>query len=137
MKEGFDMRAILLIGLGALAASCSYAPPVGPSPMAQDKLARELAGLVPQPAQACLPNYRTQDMVVIDENTVLFRDGRNVVYRNELNGGCSNLGGQYALVTKTIGSSLCRGDIAQVTDLHNHMVVGSCSLGDFIPYRRP
>ena len=131
------MRGILLLGLGAIVASCSNAPPVGPSPMAQDKLARELAGLVPQPAQACLPNYRSQDMVVIDENTLLFRDGRNLVYRNNLNGGCSNLGGQYALVTKTFGSRLCRGDIAQVADLHNNMVVGSCILGDFVPYRRP
>jgi hypothetical protein len=137
MKEGFDMRGILLLGLGALVASCSYAPPVGPSPMAQDRLARELAGLVPQPAQACLPSFRSQDMVVIDENTVLFRDGRNLVYRNELNGNCANLGGQYALVTKTTSTSLCRGDIAQVTDLHNHTIVGSCSLGEFIPYRRP
>ena len=129
------MRSIILLGLGASIASCSYAPPVGPSPMAQDKLAKELAGLVPQPAQACLPQYRSQDMIVVDDNTLLFRDGRNLVYRNNVQGGC-HIGAGDTLVTRSITSSLCRGDIAQVTDLRNHMVVGSCVLGDFIPYRR-
>ena len=131
------MRGILLIGLGGLIASCSYAPPVGPSPMAQDRLARELAGLIPGPSQACLPSYRTQDMVPIDDNTLLFRDGPNLVYRNDLNGGCTMPGNGYTLVTRSTSSGLCRGDIAQIVDLRNHVTVGSCVLGDFVPYRRP
>jgi hypothetical protein len=31
---------------------------------------------------------------------------------------------------------LCRGDIGQVTDTLNHTTVGSCVMGDFIPYMR-
>jgi len=137
MKEDFDMRGILLIGLGGLIASCSYAPPVGPSPVAQDKLAKELAGLVPGQPQACLPTYRSQDMVPIDDDTILFRVGKNLVYRNELNGACTTPGSGYTLVTRSTSTGLCRGDIAQIVDLHSHVVVGSCSFGDFIPYRRP
>ena len=45
--------------------------------------------------------------------------------------------GHYALVTTPDRQSgLCRGDIAQVVDLTNGMLVGSCVLGDFIPYTR-
>ena len=77
-------------------------------------------------------------MIVIDDGTVVFKNGRTV-YRNDFQGGtCSNLGrGDYALVTKTPGSGLCRGDIADVRDLSAGMSVGSCVLGDFVPYTTP
>ena len=132
------MRGILLLGLGAVTASCSYTAtaPVGPSPMAQDRLVRELSGLVPGQPESCLPRYRSQDMIVVDDRTLLFREGRNRVYRNNLNGSCP-VGGGYALVTRSTGSGLCRGDIAEVTDVQNRVTVGSCVLGDFIPYTRP
>ena len=50
-------------------------------------------------------------MVVIDDNTVLFRDGRTI-YRNDFQGGtCNHLGsGFFALLTRRIGGiGLCRG----------------------------
>jgi hypothetical protein len=96
-----------------------------------------LAGKVAGPPQNCLSSYHQDDMVVIDENTIAFRQGSRRVYINHMQGGCSNLGGSYALVTKQFGSSeLCRGDIGQVVDLTNHLTVGSCVFGDFIPYTR-
>lgn len=132
------MRGILILGLGALTVSCSPAPPppAGMAPVAQEKLAKELAGLLPGKPEACLPHYRSQDMVTIDDNTLLFRDGRNRVYRNNLLGSC-HIGPGDALVTRSFGSSLCRGDIAQVADVRNNITVGSCVLGDFVPYTRP
>ena len=39
------------------------------------------------------------------------------------------------LVTRSQGSQLCRGDIGTVTDMTSGMVVGSCALGDFVPYK--
>jgi hypothetical protein len=141
MKEGFDMRGILLLGFGALGcgaliSSCSPSPPVARTPMAQAQLAKELAGLVPGKPETCLPHYRSQDMVTIDDHTLLFRDGRNRVYRNNLIGSC-HIGPGDALVTRSFGANMCRGDIAQVADVRNNMTVGSCVLGDFIPYTRP
>jgi hypothetical protein len=77
-------------------------------------------------------------MVVIDEQTIAFRQGSSRVYVNHMQGGCTNLGGSNALVTKTFGTAqLCRGDIAQVVDLQNHFTVGSCVFGDFVPYTKP
>jgi hypothetical protein len=87
---------------------------------------------------SCLPHYNANDMIVIDDGTVVFKSGRTV-YRNDFQGGtCSNLGrGHYALVTRTPGSGLCRGDIAEVRDISDGISVGSCVFGDFVPYSMP
>ena len=78
-------------------------------------------------------------MVVIDENTILFRDGANRVWRTEMRGPCNGLGRPgTALLTKQYGSSgLCSGEIAQVVDTSTGSPIGSCVLSDFVPYRRP
>lgn len=97
---------------------------------------RELAGKTPGKAESCLPLQRSNDMVVIDDGTILYRDGRTT-YVNQTLGSCNMLGrGSYALVTRSgNGSMLCRGDISNVVDATTGMTVGSCALGDFVPYR--
>jgi hypothetical protein len=127
------MRSMSLLLATAALAACSTAPE-GRSPRAEAHLQEVLAGKVPQQAVDCLPGFRSSDMVVIDDNTILFRDGRKV-YRNDLNGGtCNGLGGgHYALLTRQSGQ-LCRGDIGEVKDLSSGMTVGSCVMGDFVPY---
>ena len=131
------MRPAALLLITAAASACaSSAAPEPRTAKAQTKLTHELAGKVAGKPVDCLPFYRSNDMVIIDDNTILFRDG-STVYRNDPPGGCSPLGsGNYTLVTKTVGGiGLCRGDIATVVDLPNRFTVGSCSFGDFIPYK--
>jgi len=132
------MRSAALIILAAAVSACGATTAAGPrSAKAETKLQDALRGKVAGAPISCLPSYRASDMVVIDDNTILFKDGSNLVYRQDPPGGCSPLGrGYYTLVTKTIGSGgLCRGDIARVVDLSSHFTVGSCAFGDFIPYR--
>ena len=101
----------------------------------QQSFDRALAGKVAGKPQSCLPLQRSNDMVVIDDNTIIYRDGRTT-YVNTPLGGCNNLGnGSYALVTRSNGSQLCRGDISEVKDLTAGITVGSCALGDFVPFR--
>jgi hypothetical protein len=131
--------SLLLIGVGLVACTTTAAQqqPLR-SAAKQQEYDRLLAGKAAGPPLSCLPHYRSNDMVVIDESTIAFRDGSRRVYVNHMMGGCSNLGGTYALVTKQYGSAdLCRGDIGQVVDLTNHFTVGSCVFGDFIPYTKP
>jgi len=132
------MRSMSFLLLTAALAACSTAPQPRTA-QAEAQLERLLAGKVAQQPVDCLPTYRSGDMVVIDDNTILFREGRNRIFRNDLNGGsCTGLGGgHYALVTKQFGGGLCRGDIAQVMDVSNGMTVGSCVMGDFVPYTSP
>jgi len=133
-------RLSFLISVAAL-TGCSTAPPQARyNAEGEAKLQTLLAGKVAGKPQDCLPTFRTQDMVRIDDDTVLFRDGANRIYRNELNGSCNGLGSQfYTLVTNSVGGGgrLCRGDIARVVDSSSGMFVGSCVIGSFVPYSTP
>ena len=128
---------LVLIAAAAL-GSCATSSPEEQAAQAsrdQAKLASLTAGKVAGAPMSCLSNWRNRDMVVVNENVVAFRDGRSRVYINNMNGPCLGLGpSRGALVTQTTGSSLCRGDLAQVFDNASRMNIGSCSFGDFVPY---
>ena len=137
------MRVVPLLVAASAIASCTMAPP--PPGYAQAQAAQEqadfqraLAGRVPAgPPQMCLPPGPTYSSRNVSENTIIFERG-STYYVNHPPGGCTGLGNPaYALVTKSVGRGPCRGDIAQVVDLSTHNFIGACSLGDFIPYRRP
>lgn len=133
------MRSMSLLLLLAAASACAPVEPAARTPQAEAHLQKLLSGKVPGQPISCLPDYRSDNMVVIDDETILFRDGRTI-YRNDFRGGsCSRLSnGNYALLTRRIGGlGLCRGDIAEVKDLANGITVGSCVMGDFVPYAAP
>lgn len=129
------MRTIALAAATAILAGCSTAPE-SPNPRAEQILQHHLAGKVPGPPVACLPTWRSDDMVVVDERTLIFRDSKRRVYRNTIPGGCPGLGwGHNALVFRSLtGSRLCHGEIAQVVDLTSGILAGTCALGPFVPY---
>jgi hypothetical protein len=126
------MLATAVVGLCACATASE---PAQRSVKDQATYDRMLAGKIAGKAEKCLPTRRSNDMTVIDDNTILFRDGRTV-YVNQPLGGCMNLNRSgSALVTKNFGPQLCRGDLATVVDNSSGMTLGACSLGDFVPYR--
>lgn len=129
----------ILASAGVLASCATTGTPAPRSVAAQAELSRLLDGRVAGRAQSCLPTYRSQDMVVIDENTILFRDGGNRVWRTDLRGPCNGLGRPgTALLTKQFGGTgLCSGEIAQVIDTSQGFTVGTCAIGEFVPYTGP
>lgn len=131
------MRSSYIL-LASVAAGCTTAVPQPRTAAAEQHLQRLLAGKIAGAPQSCLPSYRSSsDMVVIDGDTVLFRDGGRRVWRTEMRGHCGLLGSHYTLVTRTFGGQgPCGGDIAQLVDLPSGMTVGSCVWGDFVPYTR-
>lgn len=131
--------ALLALTGSAVLASCTASSmPATPSPRAQRDLAEALAGRTPGPATRCIPNYRAGNMQVIDDDTILFRDGRTV-YLQRPRGGCPGLGnGSRTLVTRQFGTSeLCDGDINRLVDLTAGIEGGACVFGPFVPYTKP
>ena len=130
------MRIFMLAtGVIGLCACATASEPAQRSAKAQATYDRMLSGKVAGKAEKCLPTYRSNDMTIIDDDTILFRDGRTT-YVNHPLGGCSSLSRSgSALVTRNIGPQLCRGDLATVVDNTSGMTLGACSLGDFVPYR--
>jgi len=124
--------ATAAIGLAACATATGQ--PEQRSAKAQATYDKALAGKVAGKPTNCLSLQRSNDMTVIDDDTILYRDGRTT-YVNKPLGSCNLLSrGSYALVTRSSGSQLCRGDIATVTDVSTGTTVGSCAIGDFVPY---
>ncbi len=130
------MRGLALLLAAATLGACMTAPEQRTA-QAEDRLSRALEGKVAQRPVSCLPGSRSsRDMTVIDDGTILFREGRTV-YRNDLSGGrCGGLGPGHTLVIRQ-QSRLCRGDVAQVVHLSTGTNFGSCVIGDFVPYSAP
>jgi hypothetical protein len=140
-KESVMTRTVstlTALGAAAIVASCSTAPvQEARSPKAQRELAAALAGRTAQAPVRCIPNYRANQMEIIDDYTILFRDGRTVYVQNP-RGGCRGIDlGGYTLVTRQYGTAqLCDGDINQIVDLRSGIGGGACVFSPFVPYKK-
>jgi len=130
------MRPAAFLLIAVSASACAASAMTEPrTAKAEAKLQTALQGKVAGAPVSCLPPYRADDMTIIDDNTILFRDSSKRVYRNDPPGGCPPMGsGNYALVRRSINAQMCRGDIVSVVDVTNKINAGSCTLGSFIPY---
>ena len=137
------MPALILLISTAAMGSCMAAPPAPEQVAAlaardQAEVANYLNGRVPSgPPVACLSARSTNDMTIINQHAVGFRDNSSRVYINDMRGGCPGLRSQYALVTRQIGTGLCSGEIAEVVDPVSRIHISSCVFGEFRPFSRP
>ncbi len=95
---------------------------------------RLTAGKMAGPPIKCLPSFVARDQLVLSSTTIAYRAGSSLVYVNHLAEGCPPLESHLTLVTHSLTGELCRGDIVTLVEPPSNMPVGSCSLGDFIPY---
>lgn len=121
----------------ALATSSTAVGHGSERPAASAKLAKALAGRTAGPAVRCVPNFRNSDMKVIDDQTILFGQGKTV-YLQKPAGGCPSMRlGGYSLVSRQFGSNrACQGDINEVVDVRSGVTVGSCVFAPFVPYTK-
>ena len=131
------MKILIPLPFLALAACTGVGGEPVRTARAETRLTQALAGLVPGEPQRCLPRFRRNDQEIIDRGTILYRDGRDRVYRNDPPGGCGSLDPTRTLVVTSFNDEYCRGDIIRVLDQSTGTIVGSCSFSDFVPYTRP
>jgi hypothetical protein len=72
----------------------------------------------------------------VGENHILFQGNGDRLWVNETRGSCPSLNFGRALRFRTTGTQFCQGEIAAVFDPTSGVEYGSCSLGEFTPYRR-
>ena len=133
-------RSMLIPALSAViivAACATTASQPTRSAQAEADLAKALAGRVAGPPVRCISTYHADDMQIIDDWTILFKDGRTT-YVQTPRGGCWGIAGHHnILISKPMPSTqLCSGDINRVVDLRTGMGGGSCVFSPFIPYTR-
>jgi hypothetical protein len=126
------MRLPLIATLGVLVASPAASVDRGP---AEERLAKALAGMTAGTPVSCLERRRETGYRAIG-NTLVFRYGSKLAYVNRTRGGCNGVGPNEAVVIQAGISRLCTGDLARVVDPRTGMESGSCTLGEFVPYRK-
>jgi hypothetical protein len=128
---------LLLVGSTLLASCSTAAVDDARRPRAAQELASALAGRTAGKPVNCIPNYRANQMQIIDDETLLFRDG-STIYLQKTKGSCPGIAsGANTLVTRTFGiNQLCNGDIQRVVNLSSGIGGGSCVFGPFVPYTR-
>ncbi len=137
------MGAALLIAAASLVASCA---PAGTAEAGADALTpkqietldKQLAGKIPGEPIRCLPNTRTSDTIRVSDSILLYRSGRNLVYRNDLRNICPGLARDSdIMVVRQFGSSTCEGDFFHLVDRSSGIRGPTCVFGEFVPYRKP
>lgn len=104
-------------------------------PAPSERLAQELAGRTAEKPVNCLMR-RGETGFRAYGDTLLFRYGSSLTYVNETRGSCQGPGRDEALVTRSTGTALCRGDLVRIVDLRTGTDWGACTLGRFTPYRK-
>jgi len=131
---------MLISGLSvAILAACSTtAPQPERSAEAEAQLTKALAGRVAGTPVKCIPTYRADDMDIIDDWTILFKDGSTVYVQNP-RGGCPGIANhRNVLVSRPMPSyQLCSGDIQHLFDPVSKIGGGACVFSDFVPYAKP
>jgi hypothetical protein len=131
------MKKILALSLLPMIAGCMNQPPMEASPEVQSLLNEKLAGRVAEAPQNCVPQRDLRDNTSFGEGAIVFTTPSNsLIYVNRPPGGCPRMGAGRAIRTRTTISQLCSGDIVDVFDNASGTPLGSCSLGEFTPYRR-
>lgn len=129
--------SLALLPLAACTTSTTDRPPQF-SAREEKELARVLTDKVPGEPVSCISSFNSSELRALGDNTLVYRVNKDLVYRNTLQGGCNGLSrGDTLVMNRTSSSQYCRGDIARVVNLMSGTMTGSCTLGDFVPYRTP
>ena len=122
------MKRIIPFVLAACAGTVFAAPARSP-----DKL---LAGRTAGPPQSCLPStFADRGGQIFNDGSILYRGQQSRLYVNRV-ADCPTLNSNRAIVSRTTGGPLCRGDIIEIVNPPAPGVLGACQLGDFVPYDR-
>lgn len=123
--------AMPLVILAACAANAALPQKTATSDDA--KIAKQLAGLSAGKPRNCIARDQMGTAKGFP-GTILYVEGRNKVWRNDVTGTCTGLARDDIMVVESMGRDLCRGDVVSTRSRVGGMRTGSCVLGQFTPY---
>ena len=121
-------RLVILLAL----ASCS---PVAPAPAGSDPFARELAGRIAGPAKSCVSSNQSQGLRAVDGQTIAYELG-TTLWVNRLEQACPAISPHNTIIAESNGAQFCRGDHIQGLETGAIIPGPTCTLRDWVPYRR-
>jgi hypothetical protein len=85
----------------------------------------------------CIPNRSNVSTQPAGESVLMFRQGSNTWFRNDLRGRCMGLRENRTLVFRNASSQHCELDTFEVVDPLSRMSFGVCVMGPFTPVDVP
>lgn len=134
------IRIMPLAALAVALAGCAATPAQQARAEAEQartdaRLAKALTGYEQGRPQSCISPIGNRDLRIFGDK-LLYRDTGNRMFLNQTNGGCFGLKRGDIVVTRSFSGQLCSGDIVTTVDRTSRFPSGSCSFGDFVPYKR-
>ena len=140
MTRSLTLLALAMVApltLAGCAASSGRAQADALNPEQLALLDRNLGGKQAGRPVSCISNSNASQTIRVSDDILLYRVSGNLVYRNDLRGGCPGLARDDDVIVSEIrGPGPCRGDIIRLVDRASGIQGPSCVLGQFTPYRR-
>lgn len=131
---------VTISALPILLASCAPVDST-PAPLTEKqsaKMEKLLKGKIAGEPQSCISNFGNDGLERISDSILVYRPSGGTVYVNTLTSPCPGLAsGNDIIVTESFGNQLCRNDFVRLVDRTAGFPGPTCSLGDFVPYRKP
>lgn len=121
----------LSAGIADISAAHAQRPDRG-----EAELAKVLAGRVPGKPVDCIDLRSSNSSRIIDRTAIVY-GSVGTLYVNRPRSGASSLDSDDILVTRTVGSQLCRLDTVRLVDRGSRVSTGFVALDKFVPYARP
>jgi hypothetical protein len=123
----------------SLLASCAQVDST-PQPLTEKQsatLAKQLAGKVAGEPVNCISDIQATNIIRVSDDILLYRVSGRLVYENRLRYSCPGLArDDDIIVSEQFGGQKCRGDLIRLVDRSSGIQGPSCSLGEFVPYRK-
>ena len=124
------MRTFLLIALLMAAGSAT-----ADSRREQDSLTRALAGRSAAAPVECIDQLVVDGPQVVDQKTLIYRQGRGRLWVNALPEACPGLRFNAVPVVQIVSGRMCRNDLF-TSVVPGSSAGGTCRLGSFTPWDR-
>lgn len=126
------VSALSIAAIVAASASSSQPERPGRAERAYDKL---LAGKTAGSEETCFNTQRSHPRLSAYGTKLIYWVSPKLVYVTETSGGCEGVSFGDTLITYPFKARLCRGDIAHTIGVPSGKPSGSCTIGNFVPYR--
>ncbi len=128
MRRSLFAAALATIALATMPAAAQDA-------RGEASLDKIVAGRTAGSPVDCINLRDIRSTEIVDDTAIVYRMNNGTLFVNRPGSG-SILDRDDILVTRTIGTRLCRIDIVNLVDRGSQMPSGSLSLSDFVPYSR-
>lgn len=135
---------MIRIALAAAAAAAALSGcavsrdgPVPTDPDGDALLSDLLAGKTQREPVSCVRQQDVRNIRSAGNNRIVYDGPGGTTYVNHATGSCPLIQPWHAIRHRSISTNICSGELIRVFDPQTGIEFGGCTLGEFVPWRRP